>query len=82
MYVESEKFVSCIRTIRQSDNDWMLTNGYVMTPRAGFEINKECPAEYRLILQQCIDNGWLKPVAHIYDRELLWEKLSVQNSIT
>lgn len=79
MYTKSEKFVNCIRTVRQSDNDWMLTNGLIMTPRAGFEISNGCPSEYKMILKQCIDNGWLKPVAHIYDRELMWEKLSIQS---
>jgi len=79
MYIKNEKFVNCIRTVRQKDDDWMLTNGFIMTPRAGFEISQQCPKEYRMIISKCIDNGWLKPVAHIYDRELMFEKLSFGN---
>lgn len=76
MYLNSEKFVSCIRTVRQGDADWMLGDGYIMTPRASFEINPKCPEEFKQVIRSCIDLGWLKPVAHIYDRELMWEKLS------
>jgi hypothetical protein len=75
-----ESFISCIRTVKPSDKDWMLTNGLIMTPRAGFEVTNECPREYKMIIRECIDNGWLKPVAYIYDRELMWEKLSHENN--
>ena len=76
MYIDSEKFTACIRTIRERDDDFMLTNGVVITPRAGFEISSGCPYTYREIIQECIRQGWLKPVAYMYDHELMWEKLS------
>jgi hypothetical protein len=47
-----------------------------MTPRAGFEINAQCPREYKMIISECINNGWLKPVAHVTERELLFMGLS------
>jgi hypothetical protein len=76
MYIDSEKFTASIRTIRQRDDDFMLTNGLVYTPRAGFEISNGCPGNYREIILECINHGWLKPVAHIYDSELIWDKLN------
>ena len=79
MYIDSEKFTACIRTIRERDDDFMLTNGVVITPRAGFEITSGCPYNYREIIQECVRHGWLKPVAHMYDHELMWEKLSKPN---
>ncbi len=48
----------------------MLTDKYVTCPRAGFEISEKCPTEYRQILMQCMDAGWIKPVAHVYGIEL------------
>lgn len=47
-----------------------------MATRAGFEISDRCPAEYKIVLQECINNGWLKPVAYMTERELLFSGLS------
>lgn len=46
-----------------------LYDGMVVGQRAGFEINKECPRDFKLIIQDCIDRGWLKPVAYMHDYE-------------
>jgi len=64
-----------IRTVRQGDPLWMLKDGYVVSPRAGFEISNDCPKEYRLIITDCIDRGWLKPVANVYGKELTMDAL-------
>jgi hypothetical protein len=66
---------SNIRTIRQGDAKFMLTDGFVMCPRAGFEINEKCPREYKLIIAECINKGWIKPVAHVYGKELTMDAL-------
>ena len=66
---------SRIKTLRQSDKDFLLDDGVVVSPRAGFEISEKCPREYRSILVTCIDNGWLKPVAHMMDYEYTMDKL-------
>lgn len=63
-----------LRTVKQGDSKWMLTDGMVTAPRAGFEISNNCPKEYRLIIQECINYGWLKPVATVRDNELFWEE--------
>ena len=67
---------SKLRTVRQDDPNFMLDDGMVISPRAGFEINNKCPKEYRQIITTCIDLGWLKPVATIKDNELFWEEFS------
>ena len=61
---------SNISTIKQGDTKFMLTDGLVVCPRARFEINQQCPREYKLIIAECINHGWLKPVAHVYGKEL------------
>jgi hypothetical protein len=66
---------SKIRTVKQGDPKFMLQDGMVVCPRAGFEINQQCPREYKLIIAECINNGWLKPVAHIYGKELTMDAL-------
>jgi hypothetical protein len=59
-----------IRTIRQGDPKFTLIDGFVICPRAGFEISQSCPAEYKSIFITAINAGWIKPVAHVYGKEL------------
>jgi hypothetical protein len=66
---------SNIRTIRQGDPKFTLTDKFVTCPRAGFEISNRCPENYRSLIQECIQHGWLKPVAHIYGKELTMDAL-------
>lgn len=66
---------SGIKTIRQDDPEFLLSTGMIITPRAGFEISLGCPKEYREVIATCIDTGWLKPVAHVLERDYIWEKL-------
>ena len=63
------------KMIRQPDPEFFIKDGITLVPRAGFEISSGCPKEYRLVLQECIHNGWIKPVAHIRDYELTYDKL-------
>lgn len=67
---------SSIKTIRQGDPNFEITDGLVISPRAGFEINQRCPVEYRQMLMTALDLGWIKPVAHIHDHELMWDVLA------
>ena len=64
-----------IKTISRDDKMFYIKSDWTITPRAGFEINTQCPREYRLILSECIDRGWIKPVAYMRDDEYMWESL-------
>lgn len=66
---------SRIQTIRQGDPKFMLSDGLMICPRAGFEINAQCPKAYKQVIAECIDNGWIKPVAHVYGKELTMDAL-------
>lgn len=65
-----------LRTIRSDDSRFHIVDGMVISPRAGFEITQQCPREYKLIIAECINNGWLKPVATVTERELIFMGLS------
>jgi len=64
-----------IRTIRHGDSKFMLQDGLMICPRAGFEISEKCPTNYAKVLAECIEYGWLKPVAHVYGKELTMDAL-------
>ena len=67
---------SQVRTLKSDDPRFRITDGLAVSPRAGFEISQGCPSEYRLVLADCIDRGWIKPVAYMTERELLFSGLS------
>jgi hypothetical protein len=69
-------YKSQIRTLKQSDPKFVIYDGLMQAPRAGFEISQGCPKEYKMILNECILHGWIKPVAHVTERELIFMGLS------
>jgi hypothetical protein len=62
---------SSIRTIRKDHPNFFIHSGLYLAPRAGFEINDHCPKEYRMIISECINREWLKPVAYMQEKELM-----------
>lgn len=64
-----------IKTIRQSNPDFYIDNGITISPRAGLEISKQCPSNYASLIAECINHGWLKPIAYMKESEYVWEKI-------
>lgn len=62
---------SSIKTIKPMDPAFHFSDGFFTAPRAGFEISMSCPYQYREVIQTCISNGWLKPVAYMTEREMM-----------
>lgn len=67
---------STIRTLKQGDPNFVINDGLMQAPRAGIEISNRCPENYASLIQECIRHGWLKPVAHVTERELLFMGLT------
>lgn len=66
---------SKIRTLRQSDLKFTLVDGVIVCPRASFELASTCPTDYKRIIIQALEYGYLKPVAHVYGKELTTDAL-------
>jgi len=64
-----------IRTLKANDPRFLIRDGFIVAPRAGFEIDSRCPYEYRMVIDECLRNGWLKPVANMTERELIFQGL-------
>ena len=62
-------------TLKANDPDFLLRDKFVVSPRAGFEIDNRCPYNYRRVITECLQNGWLKPVATVYDHEITFARL-------
>ena len=65
-----------IKTLKSGDKDFTFSPDDIMVvPRAGFEISSGCPSNYREIIMECMQYGWLKPVANMKESEYSWEML-------
>ena len=65
-----------IKTIRQGDPEFMLTDGMIMYPRAMVHVLPECPSNVRNMINWAMAEGYIKAVAHVHGKELTWEKLT------
>lgn len=70
------QYKSSIRTIRSGHPAFTITDGLIVSPRAGFEISQQCPKEYRMVIVECIKRGWMQPVANVTEKELTFFGLS------
>jgi len=73
-------FITCEEsktyTIRPGDPAFNIMGKFTISRRAGFEIDANCPAQYKQIIVECYHRGWLTPVATITDRERIFMGLS------
>jgi hypothetical protein len=67
---------SQVRTIKPGDPNFVINDGLVRTNRAGLEISQRCPEKYKDLILECLSHGWLKPVANVTERELVFMGLS------
>lgn len=65
-----------IRTIRSGDPKFKIPAGIVMSDRASIEIDAVCPTAYSNIILEAYSKGWVRPVAHVTEREYILLGLS------
>lgn len=64
-----------IKEVRQGDENFMLTDGFIQYPRAMLHVLPECPADVRYKIMWAVKHGYLKCVAHVPGKEITWEQL-------
>ncbi len=69
-----------IVSIRPGDKMFYINNGFITSDRASIEIGASCPRQYANIIAECYQNGWIKPVAHVTEKEYILMGLSNGNS--
>lgn len=65
-----------LREIRQGDDDFYITDGTKMSPRAYIEVSDVCPTNVKLAIHRALADGYLKAVACVKEKDYMWEKLS------
>jgi hypothetical protein len=67
---------SKFKTLKSGDDDFTFSpDGITMVPRASLVISQRCPENYRTLILECVNHGWLKPIAHMRETEYTWEML-------
>lgn len=68
---------SAYQVVRANDPEFHFSpDGLSLIGRAALEISCGCPDRYKDIIAECINRGWLKPVAYMRNEEYTWEKLT------
>jgi hypothetical protein len=63
------------KRVSNNDQHFYMNDGIRQVPRAAIEVQQNIPYNYKLMITECIDKGWLKPVAYVKTKELFWEVL-------
>jgi flavoprotein len=63
------------KKIKRGEADFLMTDGIKLVPRATIEISQCCPDNYKSLINECVEHGWLRPVAYMKESEYIWEKL-------
>lgn len=69
-----------VHKIESSDPNFnIIVDQYVVFQRAAIHFDPNIPNAYAKIIAECLNNGWIKPVAYISEREKLFIGLSENN---
>lgn len=68
-------YTSTVRTINNRDPLFFIHDQLIISPRAGIEIDQRCPRQYQQMIATALDLGWIKPVAHVTEKEYMWMSL-------
>lgn len=65
-----------IKTIKDGDPNFFVTDGVRVAARAAIEITPDCPRGSAELIHMAFREGWIRVIAHVPERELVWEALS------
>lgn len=66
------KFVS----LRKGDQNFHMSNGISLTPRASIDISKNCPSHIAQQIVYYYERGYIQAVANMTEQELMMSSLS------
>ena len=63
------------KKIKQGDENFLMTDGVKLVPRACIEVSEDCSPYMKTIIAEASRRGWLKSVAYMKESEYVWEVL-------
>lgn len=64
-----------VKKLLPEDKGYKFTSNMVEYPRAAIVVTENCPENYKHVIYTCQAKGWIKPVAYVPTKELVWEEL-------
>lgn len=64
-----------VKTLFPGDEGYKFTKDMIEYPRAAIVVTESCPENYKHVIYTCQAKGWIKPVAYVPTKELVWEEL-------
>ena len=65
-----------IHVIKSESPNFTISDGIVMANRASIEITADCPDNMRNTLAFACSQGWIKPIAHVTEQEMIFMGLT------
>jgi len=69
-----------VHKIEPKDPNFNIVEKFIIYQRAAIHFDSNIPSSYAKIVAECLDQGWIKPVAYVTEREKLFIGLSENNS--
>jgi len=63
--------MNAIKTIKSTDPRFRISDGLIVSGRAGIYISQHCPDTYKHLIEECVKHGWIQPVAYMTEREMM-----------
>ena len=73
--ITTQQQESEVKELTIGDPEFQIHEGIMVYHRAGIRISEKMPHTYKQIVIQCLERGWLTPVANIRDSELATGKM-------
>ena len=64
-----------VKMLCPGDDGYKFVKDMIEYPRAAIVVMENCPENYKQIVYTCQAKGWIKPVAYVPTKELIWEEL-------
>ena len=63
------------KEIKQGDEDFLMSDGIKLVPRACLEVSDDCSPYMKTIIAEASRRGWLKSIAYVKEKDFMWEVL-------
>jgi len=64
------------KALHPTHPNFQIIDKFTITSRAAIEISNRCPENYKHLILECINHGWIKPIAYVTDEEYMVMKLT------
>ncbi len=76
MAINYSTLPSNVRSIKQGEGEFYITDGLMVHSRAELKFAPDCPTDVAAAIIDAFRNNHVHLIANVYDKELMWQTLS------